>query len=40
MTRDNYEEQKRRLAEQRRVLIEMAETAYQQQVRALDTIWR
>jgi hypothetical protein len=40
MTRDDYEEQKRRLAEQRRVLIELAESAYQQQVRALDTVWR
>ncbi len=40
MTRDDYEEQKRRLAEQRRVLVELAESAYQQQVRALDTVWR
>jgi hypothetical protein len=40
MTHDDYEEQKRRLAEQRRALIEMAETAYQYQVRALDTVWR
>ena len=40
MTRDDYEAQKRRLDEQRRVLIEMAETAYQYQVRALDTVWR
>jgi hypothetical protein len=40
MTRDDYEEQKRRLAEQRRVLMELAESAYQQQVRALDMVWR
>ncbi len=40
MTREDYEEQKRRLAEQRRVLVELAESAYQQQVRALDIVWR
>jgi hypothetical protein len=40
MTRQDYEEQKRRLAEQHRVLLEMAETAYQYQVRALDIVWR
>jgi hypothetical protein len=40
MTRDDYEEQKRRLAEQRRSLIELAESAYQQQMRALDIVWR
>jgi hypothetical protein len=40
MTREDYEEQKRRLAEQRRVLVELAENAYQYQVRALDIVWR
>jgi hypothetical protein len=40
MTRQDYEEQKRRLAEQHRALLEMAETAYQYQVRALDIVWR
>jgi hypothetical protein len=40
MTREDYEEQKRRLAEQRRVLVELAESAYQQQARALDIVWR
>jgi hypothetical protein len=40
MTRDDYEEQKRRIAEQRRALIELAENAYEYQVRALDTVWR
>jgi hypothetical protein len=40
MTRDDYEEQKQRLAEQRRALIEMAETAYQHQIRALEVVWR
>jgi hypothetical protein len=40
MTREDYEEQKRRLAEQRQVLLELAETAYQYQVRALDIVWR
>jgi hypothetical protein len=40
MTRDDYEEQKRRLAEQRQALIEMAETAYQHQIRALEVVWR
>lgn len=40
MTRQDYEEQKRRLAEQHRALLEMAETAYQSQVRALDIVWR
>jgi hypothetical protein len=40
MTSDDYEEQKRRLVEQRRILIEMAETAFQYQMRALDTVRR
>jgi hypothetical protein len=40
MTREEYEEQKRRLGEQRQALIEMTETAYQYQIRALDIVWR
>jgi hypothetical protein len=40
MTHEEFEEQKRRLAEQRRILIELAESAYQQQMRALDMVWR
>jgi hypothetical protein len=35
MTREQYEEQKRRLAEQHRALLEMVDSAYQTQLRAL-----
>ncbi len=40
MTREQYEEQKRRLAEQHRSLVEMVDAAYQSQLRALDMVWR
>lgn len=40
MTRADYEEQKRRLAEQHRALLEMVETAHQFQLRALEIVWR
>jgi hypothetical protein len=40
MTHKDYEEQKRRLAEQHRALLEMVETAHQLQLRALDIVWR
>lgn len=40
MTRDDYETQKRRLAEQHRSLTEMVDAAYQTQLRALDMVWR
>ncbi|MFL6232064.1 MAG: hypothetical protein ACJ76N_02935 [Thermoanaerobaculia bacterium] len=40
MTRDDYETQKRRLAEQHRSLVEMVDAAYQAQLRALDMVWR
>ena len=40
MTREDYEEQKRRLAEQHRALLEMVETAHQTQLRALEIVWR
>jgi hypothetical protein len=40
MTREDYEEQKRRLVEQRRALLEMVETAHQYQLQALDAVWR
>lgn len=39
MTRDEYERSKGWLEEQRRVGIELIETAYQAQVRALDLVW-
>ncbi|HEY0555530.1 MAG TPA: hypothetical protein VGG20_14815 [Thermoanaerobaculia bacterium] len=39
MTRDDYEDQKHRLAEQRRLRVELAESTYQQQMRALDLVW-
>lgn len=39
VTRDEYERSKERLAEQRRAGIELVETAYQAQVRALDMVW-
>jgi hypothetical protein len=40
MTREDYEAQKRRLAEQHRSLMEMVDAAYQTQLRALDMVWR
>ena len=40
MTHEQYEEQKRRLAEQHRSLVEMVDSAYQAQLRALDMVWR
>jgi hypothetical protein len=40
MTREDYETQKRRLAEQHRALLEMVETAHQLQLRALEIVWR
>ncbi|PYQ65593.1 MAG: hypothetical protein DMF53_05210 [Acidobacteria bacterium] len=40
MTREQYEEQKRRLAEQHRSLVEMVDSAYQTQLQALDMVWR
>jgi hypothetical protein len=40
MTREDYEAQKRRLAEQHRSLVEMVDAAYQTQLRALDIVWR
>jgi len=40
MTREDYETQKRRLAEQHRSLTEMVDAAYQAQLRALDMVWR
>jgi hypothetical protein len=39
VTRDEYERSKERLAEQRRAGIELVETAYQAQVRALEMVW-
>lgn len=39
MTREDYEDQKHRLAEQRRLRVELAESTYQQQMRALDLVW-
>jgi hypothetical protein len=40
MTREQYEEQKRRLAEQHRPLVETVGSAYQAQLRALEMVWR
>jgi len=40
MTREDYEEQKQRLAEQHRALLEMVEAAHQTQPRALEIVWR
>jgi hypothetical protein len=40
MTREDYEAQKRRLAEQHRALLEMVEAAHQTQLRALEIVWR
>jgi hypothetical protein len=39
VTRDEYERSKGRLEEQRHAGIELIETAYQAQVRALDLVW-
>ena len=39
VTRDEYERSKWRLEEQRRAGIELIETAYQAQARALDLVW-
>jgi hypothetical protein len=39
VTRDEYERSKARLEEQRRYGVELVETAYQAQVRALDLVW-
>jgi hypothetical protein len=39
VTRDEYERSKERLEEQRRAGIELVETAYQAQVRALEMVW-
>jgi len=39
MTRDEYERRKGRLAEQLRAGIELLESAYRAQVRALDLVW-
>ncbi len=40
MRREDYEERKRRLAEQHRALLEMVEAAHQTQLRALEIVWR
>ena len=40
MTREDYEQQKRRLAEQHQSLLEMLNSAHQLQLRALDMVWR
>jgi len=39
MTREHYEQSKRRLEEQRRAGVELVEAAYEAQVRALDLVW-
>lgn len=39
VTHDEYERSKARLEEQRRAGIELVETAYHAQVRALDLVW-
>lgn len=39
MTREEYEERKRRLDEQLRAGVELLEAAHRQQVRALDLVW-
>ena len=39
MTRDEYEQRKRRLNDQLRVGIEWLQTAHRQQVEALDLLW-
>jgi hypothetical protein len=40
MTREQYEEQKRRLGEQHRSLMAILESAHQTQLQALDMVWR
>lgn len=40
MTREQYEEQKRRLGEQHRSLMALLESAHQTQLQALDMVWR
>jgi hypothetical protein len=40
MTHEDYEDQKRRLAEQHRSLMTMLESAHQTQLQALDMVWR
>jgi hypothetical protein len=40
MTREQYDDQKRRLAEQHRALMAMLESAHQTQIQALDMVWR
>jgi hypothetical protein len=40
MTREQYEDQKRRLAEQHRSLMALLESAHQTQLQALDMVWR
>jgi hypothetical protein len=39
VTRDEYERRKRRLEEQLRAGVELLQSAYQAQVRALDLVW-
>src|SRR5262245_2484775 len=39
MTRDEYEERRRRIEEQHRSAVELLETALRQQIRALDLVW-
>lgn len=39
MTRNQYEQHKRRLEEQLRAGIQLLENAYQAQIRALDLVW-
>ena len=39
MTRDEYERRKQRIEEQRRAGIELMESAYRAQIRALDLVW-
>ena len=39
MTRDEYERRKQRIEEQLRAGIELMESAYRAQIRALDLVW-
>jgi hypothetical protein len=39
MTREEYEQRKRRLEEQLRTGVELLEAAYREQMRALDLVW-
>ena len=39
MTPEQYEQRKRRLEEQLRAGIQLLESAYQVQIRALDLVW-